>query len=131
MKIFLSYASGDRSLVEPVLFALRAQKHEVFFDRSDLPPGEDFHARIREAIEASDLFIFFVSPDSVGADKYTLSELEIAQKNWPHPASSRPSAGPAASGASSSTNPQTSSAVSGTLKITPSRRASPARPGSL
>jgi len=86
MKVFLSYSSSDRKLVEPILFALRAQAHDVFFDRSDLPPGEEFHARIRQAIEASDLFIFFMSPDSVGEDKYTLSELEIAQKNWPHPA---------------------------------------------
>jgi formylglycine-generating enzyme required for sulfatase activity len=86
MKIFLSYASGDRSLAEPILFALRAQDHEVFFDRSDLPPGEEFHARIRQAIEASDLLIFLMSPDSVGEDKYTLSELEIAQKRWAHPA---------------------------------------------
>ncbi len=85
MKIFLSYSSGDRKLVEPILFALRAQAHDVFFDRSDLPPGEEFHARIRQAIEASDLFIFFMSPDSVGEDKYTLSELEIAQKTWTHP----------------------------------------------
>jgi len=86
MKIFLSYSSSDRALVEPILFALRAQAHEVFFDRSDLPPGEEFHVRIRQAIEASDLFIFFISPDSVGDDKYTLSELDIARKNWAYPA---------------------------------------------
>lgn len=86
MKIFLSYSSSDRGLAEPILYALRAQEHDVFFDRSDLPPGEEFHARIRQAIEESDLFIFLMSPDSVGEDKYTLSELEIARKNWAHPA---------------------------------------------
>ena len=86
MKLFLCYSSSDRSLAEPILFALRAQDHGVFFDRSDLPPGEEFHARIRQAIEGSDLFIFLMSPDSVGEDKYTLSELDIAQKNWAHPA---------------------------------------------
>lgn len=86
MKIFLSYSSSDRSLVEPILLALRSQNHRVFFDRFDLPPGEEFHARIREAIEGSDLFIFLLSPDSIGEDKYTLSELEIARQSWGHPA---------------------------------------------
>lgn len=85
MKIFLSYSSSDRSFAEPILFALREQGHEVFFDRSDLPPGEEFHARIREAIERSDLFVFLVSPDAIASDKYTLSELEIARKTWAHP----------------------------------------------
>ncbi len=86
MKIFLSYSSRDRSLAEPVLFALRAQKHAVFFDRSDLPPGEEFDARIREAIENSDLFVFLLSPDSVRKESYALTEIAIAEKTWKSPA---------------------------------------------
>ncbi|MGZ5126027.1 MAG: toll/interleukin-1 receptor domain-containing protein, partial [Burkholderiales bacterium] len=50
MKIFLSYSSKDRTLAEPVYLALRAEQHAVFFDRTDLPPGEEYDARIREAI---------------------------------------------------------------------------------
>lgn len=85
MKIFLSYSSRDRSLVEPILFALRAQKHAVFFDRSDLPPGEEFDTRIRRAIEHCDLFISLLSPDSVRKESYALTELGIAEKTWSHP----------------------------------------------
>lgn len=85
MRIFLSYASSDRSLAEPILFALREQGHEVFFDRAALPPGEEFHARIRKAIERSELFVFLVSPAAIASDKYTLSELEIARNTWGHP----------------------------------------------
>ncbi|MEA3157861.1 MAG: hypothetical protein QOK44_5450 [Betaproteobacteria bacterium] len=86
MKIFLSYSSKDRTLAEPVYLALRAEQHAVFFDRTDLPPGEEYDARIREAIEASDLLVFLISPDSLKAGAYTLTELDIAQKTWGHPA---------------------------------------------
>jgi hypothetical protein len=49
MRVFLSYASEDRELVEPIVLALRAQGHSVFFDRDDLPPAEEFDGRIRKA----------------------------------------------------------------------------------
>jgi formylglycine-generating enzyme required for sulfatase activity len=85
MRVFLSYSSEDRKLVEPIYLALRAQGHAVFFDRGDLPPGEEYDVRIRRAIEKSHLFIFMLSPTSLDAGSYTLTELAIAQKNWDHP----------------------------------------------
>lgn len=86
MRVFLSYASEDRKLVEPIVLALRAQGHSVFFDREDLPPGEEYDVRIRRAIENSQLFIFMLSPNSLDAGSYTLTELAIAQRTWEHPA---------------------------------------------
>src|SRR6185369_7041781 len=81
MKIFLSYASEDREQARAIYLALRDQGHTVFFDRSDLPAGEEFHNRIRKAIEASHLFIFLLTPKAIDAGSYSLTELEIAQKN--------------------------------------------------
>jgi formylglycine-generating enzyme required for sulfatase activity len=86
MRVFLSYSSSDRTLVEPIYLALRAQGHTVFFDRADLPAGEEYDARIRQAIEKSQLVLFMVSPDSLDPGSYTLTELAIAQKTWGHPA---------------------------------------------
>jgi formylglycine-generating enzyme required for sulfatase activity len=86
MKIFLSYASEDRPVAQAIQLALRAQGHDVFFDRDDLPPGEEYHARIRRAIGRSDLFVFLISAASLDAGSYTLTELEIAQASWKHPA---------------------------------------------
>ncbi len=86
MRVFLSYSSSDRTLVEPIYLALRAQGHTVFFDRADLPAGEEYDARIRRAIEKSQLVLFMVSPDSLDPGSYTLTELAIAQKTWGHPA---------------------------------------------
>jgi hypothetical protein len=57
----------------------------VFLDESDLPPGEDYHSRIRNAVKAADRFVFLVSTHSVSSYRYTLSELEFAKFKWPHP----------------------------------------------
>ena len=89
MRIFLSYASEDRARVEPIRLALMAQGHEVFFDRESLPPGDAFDARIRQGIERSHLFIILLSPDTVDAGSYTLTELDIARETWANPADSR------------------------------------------
>ncbi|MGH8666160.1 MAG: toll/interleukin-1 receptor domain-containing protein, partial [Burkholderiales bacterium] len=80
MKVFLSYASQDRALAAAINRTLSHQDHDVFFDREDLPPGEEFHNRIRQGIEQCDLFVFLVSEHALDPASYTLSELEIAQK---------------------------------------------------
>lgn len=85
MNIFLSYPSARRSFAEPLKLALEAEGHEVFFDRDDLPAGEAFHAAIRQAVEAADLFIFVVSPESLREDGYARAELALAQERWPQP----------------------------------------------
>jgi formylglycine-generating enzyme required for sulfatase activity len=80
MKIFLSYASQDREAAKTIYLALRDQGQTVFFDRADLPAGEEYHNRIREAIENSALFIFLISPNAIDGGSYTLTELDIAGK---------------------------------------------------
>jgi len=80
MKIFLSYASQDREPAHLIYLALRDQGHKVFFDRADLPAGEEFHNRIRAAIESSQLFLLLLSANAVDAGSYTLTELSIADK---------------------------------------------------
>jgi formylglycine-generating enzyme required for sulfatase activity len=85
MQIFLSYASEDRAVAEPINLALLAQGHDVFFDRDDLQPGAEYDNRVRRAIEDADLFVFLVSGKSIQASRYTLSELGIAQRKWKHP----------------------------------------------
>ena len=82
MKIFLSYASEDRPVAQELSLALSEQGHDVFFDREDLPPGDEFHGRIRRGIERSDLFIFLVSAKALDAGSYTINELNIAEKTW-------------------------------------------------
>ncbi len=85
MKIFLSYASEDRAIAEEISLALAGAEHEVFFDRTSLPAGADFHARIEAAVKASDLVIFLISARSIAPGSYTLTELRYVRERWPHP----------------------------------------------
>lgn len=84
MKIFLSYAAEDRTIVEPIYYALVGD-YTVFFDRNSLPEGDNFDERIRKAIRKSDLIIFCISPNSTDQGAYTLTELKFAEKKWAHP----------------------------------------------
>jgi tetratricopeptide (TPR) repeat protein len=84
--IFVSYASEQRSLAEEIVLALRAEGHRVFFDRAELTDGDTYNAPLREGIEACDLLVFLVSPESVQPGRYTLTEVGLAEKKWPAPA---------------------------------------------
>ena len=66
--------------------ALRAEGHEVFFDRTSLTAGHSFHSHIREQINSADALVFLVSPASIGRGGYALTELKLAQEQWPSPA---------------------------------------------
>jgi formylglycine-generating enzyme required for sulfatase activity len=86
MRIFLSYAWEDRPSAQAIHLALANDGHDVFFDREDLPPGDEFNARIRRGIERADLVIFLVSAKALDAGSYTLNEMAIAEKTWRAPA---------------------------------------------
>jgi len=83
--IFISYASDYKDEAEDLCFRLRALKHEVFFDKSSLPAGKSFDDRIRQAIDAADIFIFLITPESVRKGQYTRTELLRAERKWPTP----------------------------------------------
>ena len=85
MDIFVSYASEQRAVAEEIALALRGEGHEVFLDRSELPEGDAYNARIREAIGDCDLLVFLVSPESVSDGRYTLTELKFAEEKWRSP----------------------------------------------
>ena len=86
MDIFISYASEQRATAEEIALALREEGHQVFFDRSELPEGDAYNARIREAVRACDLLLFLVSPEAVADGRYTLTELKFAEERWASPA---------------------------------------------
>ncbi|HEX6047925.1 MAG TPA: toll/interleukin-1 receptor domain-containing protein [Gemmatimonadaceae bacterium] len=84
MKIFLSYPSEERAVAERVNHALLGHGHDVFFDRADLEAGFEYDQAIARAIGESDLFVFFITPASVQTGRYTLTELSLAERRWPH-----------------------------------------------
>src|SRR6266511_410935 len=84
--IFLSYASEQSEAATHIELSLKGDGYSVFRDRTSLPPGESFDARILAAIEESDLFIFLISHESISHGRYTLTELKFAEQKWGHPA---------------------------------------------
>jgi tetratricopeptide (TPR) repeat protein len=83
--IFISYSSPQAGAATGIELSLKGEGHCVFRDRSSLPAGESFDARIRSAIDESDLFIFLISRESVAQGRYTLTELKFAEQKWGHP----------------------------------------------
>ncbi len=84
--VFLSYSSGQGDAAARIELSLKGDGYAVFRDRTALPPGESFDARIRAALEESDLFIFLISRESIAPGRYTLTELKFAEQKWGHPA---------------------------------------------
>src|SRR5947209_1399556 len=85
MKIFLSFASEQTALAEPVALSLRDRGYQVFFSHDDLPPAASFDAQVERAIRDSDVFVFLISPQSVTRGRYTLTELSFAKRKWSNP----------------------------------------------
>jgi hypothetical protein len=83
MKIFLSYASDNRNIAEPIALTLRARGHQVFLDKDDLPTASSYDLQIARAVAECDLMIYLISPSSVKQGRYTLTELSFARKRWP------------------------------------------------
>lgn len=86
MRVFISYASENRPIVEPIVHSIRARGHKVFFDKHDLPAGQSYEERIEAAIARSDVFVFLVSSESVEQGGFARTELRMAEQKWPRPA---------------------------------------------
>lgn len=85
MQVFISHPHEYEAQAADVAAKLRVQGHAVFLDRDSLPTGDSYDDRIRAAVEACDLFIYFVGPESLARGRYTLTELGYAKKRWKNP----------------------------------------------
>ena len=75
MRVFLSYSRADTTTAEAVAANLKPAGHEVFFDRDSIKVADDFNRIIWGEIQKADLFVFLISPNSVRAGSYALTEL--------------------------------------------------------
>jgi hypothetical protein len=85
LSLFLSYAAEQLELADRLHLALASAGHEVFFDRTSLPPGRDYNPAILSALRACDLVLFLISPESVAPGAYALTELRLAREIWTVP----------------------------------------------
>jgi hypothetical protein len=85
VKVFISYSRTQHRLAESLSVRLLGENHTTFFDVTSLPAGEGYDAKIRDAINKADLFVFLISPDSIRKESYAQAEMTIAQGRWPNP----------------------------------------------
>lgn len=67
--VFLSYASEDRKSVEAIKSQLEAAGVDVWFDRQELRPGDDFEERILRNIDRCSLFVPVISRHCLGPQR--------------------------------------------------------------
>lgn len=65
--VFISYSRRDRQFVRTLHERLVADQRDVWVDWEDIPPSAEWLNEIERAIEASDTFVFVISPTSVAS----------------------------------------------------------------
>lgn len=65
--VFISYAREDVRPVRALVDVLEAGEREVWVDWQSIPPTAEWLEEIDRAIQASDAFLFVISPDSVAS----------------------------------------------------------------
>ncbi len=78
--VFFSYAREDSSTVHKLAEKLWQVSFLTWVDTKDLLPGDDWKARIEDAIERSDYVLVFLSETSVNKVGYVQRELKYALK---------------------------------------------------
>ncbi len=76
-QFFISYARSDEAKIQPLLDALDADGHDRFVDVEDIASGEDFRARIVDAITRADYVVTVWSRASCKS-RYVPDEANIA-----------------------------------------------------
>jgi WD40 repeat protein len=77
---FISYSRRDKEFVKQLVAALDAEKREVWLDEKDIEVTAEWLKEIFRNIEASDNFLFVISPESV-ASINTRKEIDHAATN--------------------------------------------------
>ncbi len=81
LKVFLSYASQDKPVVQELSRRLIGEGWiDAWLDVKKLLPGQDWRIMIEEAVESSDIVIICLSNNSVSKEGYVQKELRYARE---------------------------------------------------
>ena len=78
-QVFISYSRRDSETIESIVTQLEAEGIDVWLDREDIKPGQQWRKQIVEAIDTAEAFVLNLSPDS-GASDNVLKELNLAEE---------------------------------------------------
>lgn len=76
-RVFISYSRKDKRFAQKLNATLDQADMEAWMDVEDIPLTADWMAEITTSIEASDAFLFVISPDSVKSE-VCIRELDLA-----------------------------------------------------
>ena len=74
---FVSYAREDQAFVRRLYAALDGRGRAVWVDWEAVPALADWRSEVTAAIEAADVFVFVISPDSA-ISEVCLQEVSVA-----------------------------------------------------
>src|SRR5215472_4672917 len=77
--VFVSYSRTDSTFVEDLVRHLESQERDVWLDKDDIAPADDWQQDIYNNIDDADSFVFVVSAKSLESE-YCGKELDRAQK---------------------------------------------------
>src|SRR5437773_9393160 len=67
-EVFISYSRKDKEFVRRLDEALKRREREAWVDWEGIPPGDTWEKTIYGAIEATNTFIFVLTPDSIASE---------------------------------------------------------------
>lgn len=80
-KLFVSYSRKDSVVARKLIDALKSIEQDVWVDWEDIPPAVDWLEQILRGIEASDAFLFLISPDSIASEVCNVEVKHAALNN--------------------------------------------------
>ncbi|HEY9735092.1 MAG TPA: toll/interleukin-1 receptor domain-containing protein [Trichocoleus sp.] len=78
--VFISYSRRDKDFVQVLHQALSRSQYDTWVDWQDIPLTADWWEEIKSGIDAADMFVFVLSPDSV-ASRVCGEEVDYAVAN--------------------------------------------------
>lgn len=82
-RLFISYSRANLVQVSDIVQRLESAYFDPWFDKRDIPGGEDWQREIAKAIQSAQRVLFFMSPESC-ASEYCQAEVRHALKHGIH-----------------------------------------------
>lgn len=77
-KVFISYAREDSEIAQKLYDDLKKEGVELWFDKQDLMPGQEWRLDMQKAIRESTFFLAIISSKSMKKEGFTQKELKVA-----------------------------------------------------
>jgi hypothetical protein len=77
MKVFISHSHSDEKLARKVATILTDSGLEVWDDRREIMPGDNWAAKVAQALEESDAMVVLLTPDALRSS-WVRREIEYA-----------------------------------------------------